>query len=116
MRTSVAKLGALPQQNHSGMNLPSRTLFPCLYKPRPGSRASTEGLREYAASRGWSIVWEYTDLGVSGSKESHSRATLLRDRQPIWTDCGYQFLLAPSESELLRQQSRAVCNSDVANS
>ena len=27
-------------------------------------------LREYAAHRGWSIVSEYVDLGVSGSKES----------------------------------------------
>src|SRR5580700_5711230 len=27
-------------------------------------------LREYAASRGWTIIREYTDLGISGSKDS----------------------------------------------
>src|SRR5215467_14234864 len=27
-------------------------------------------LRDYAASRGWTILQEYTDLGVSGSKDS----------------------------------------------
>jgi DNA invertase Pin-like site-specific DNA recombinase len=36
-------------------------------------------LREYAASRGWTITEEYTDLGVSGSKSSRPALNRLMD-------------------------------------
>lgn len=32
-----------------------------------------DGLREFAVQRGWVVVREYVDLGISGSKDRRAR-------------------------------------------
>jgi len=43
-------------------------------------------LREYAARRGWTVGDEYTDQGVSGSKESLPELNRLHGRRPLTTE------------------------------